>query len=136
VDSSEQNIDNEDNKGPIRSSIQYANGDILRLHFSSNEDNFAERDFNVFGKDFTLSVPQADHLTKILSTFNEDYRVDFNPKLDELNQRSWELKRKINKTESFYGLGDKPLTLRPQRKKIDELGNRYLRFSLCGGSFI
>ena len=76
MDSSEQNIDNEDNKVPIHSSIHYANGDILRLQFSSNEDNFAERDFNVFGKDFTLSAPSADHLSKILSTFYEDYRVD------------------------------------------------------------
>jgi len=122
VDSSEQNIDNEDNKEPIRSAIHYANGDILRLQFSSNEDNFAERDFNVFGKDFTLSVPQADHLTKILSTINEDYRVDFNPKLDELNQRSWELKRKINRTESFYGLGDKPLTLDLRGRKLMNWG--------------
>lgn len=36
------------------------------------------------GKILPYQYSSADHLTKILSTFYRNYRVDFNPKLDDL----------------------------------------------------
>lgn len=50
------------------------------------------------------------------------FSILFSDKLDELGQRSWKMSRPIEPFESFYGLGDKPVTLDLRGRKLVNWG--------------
>ena len=102
--------------------LYLVNDDILRIKISVASDKIPERDFSVFSAELSTKELSNEQFHIAEREFHNTYDLEFASEKDDLGQRSWQLKRSIQKLESFYGLGDKPLTLDLRGRKLTNWG--------------
>ncbi len=115
----------------IQNTMQLLNEGIERWIHHHVDDIIPDRDFGVFNNSPGVfeNFPKLENTSSRVESgeiqvqnLNSKFKIDFSETYDILGQRSWTVTRNIKPYESFYGLGDKPMTLDLRGRKLINWG--------------